>query len=146
MVIAARAQSEQEQLLGKGEGIRALTVGLAQAEALRKQVMAYGDPRLYAMVMAAQAMSHSQQPLVPERVFVTGGADGDGKTAPAGGNPLQMLLNLLLANQTAFAPAGTDEGAPLQAASEKVIGDLMSGIAGAATTQEAPTPAPTTAA
>ena len=145
VVIAARAQSEQEQLLGKGEGIRALTVGLAQAEALRKQVMAYGDPRLYALVMAAQAMSQSQQPLVPERVFVTGGGtDGDGKIAPAGGNPLQMLLNLLLANQTAFAPAGTDEGSPLREASEKVIGDLMSGITGAAS-QPAPASAvPTT--
>ena len=128
MVIAAKAQSEQEQLLGKGEGIRALQVGLANAEAPRKQVLAYGDPCLYAMVMSAQAMAHSQQPLVPERIFVTGGTDADGKGGALNSNPLQTLLTLLLANQTTFAAPGVDEGSPMAAMSDKVVGDLLNGI------------------
>ncbi|MCX5660476.1 MAG: SPFH domain-containing protein [Planctomycetota bacterium] len=143
MVIAAKAQSEQEQLLGKGEGIKALQVGLAQAEALRKQVMAYGDPRLYALVMASQALSKSEQPLVPERVFVTGGgANGDGKAGGGADNPLQTLLNLLLAKETAFAAKNAEEGSQMQAMSDRVVKDLMDGMAGVVSaTPAAPPPA-----
>lgn len=97
-VMEAKAKSEQEILLGKGQGTKALQVGLAEAESMRRMVAAYGDPRLYSLVKAASAISQSAQPLVPERVFVTGG--GDGAKSP---NVLDTLLTMILAQNTTFA-------------------------------------------
>lgn len=103
-LIAAEAASKSEVLRGKGEGSKALQIGLAEAEALRRKVAAYGDPRLYALVIAAGELADSAQPLVPERVFLNGG-NGD-KTSSV----LETLLSMLLASNTSLgnlAPAGT---------------------------------------
>ena len=54
-------------------------VGLSEAAVLFQRIASYRDPRLYAMSLLAEQLSKSTQPLVPERVFVAGGAGGDGR-------------------------------------------------------------------
>ena len=50
---------------------------------LLRKIASYGDPRLYALSRVSEHLSHSTQPLVPERVFMAGGratANGNGST------------------------------------------------------------------
>jgi hypothetical protein len=49
-------------------------------------------------------LSRSQQPLVPERLFVTGAKGEDGLTA-SGGGLLGTLIGLVTAEKTGFADA-----------------------------------------
>jgi uncharacterized membrane protein YqiK len=103
-LVTARAQSEQRILAGKGEASGAMQVGEAEAEVLRKKIAGFGDPRLYALSVVAESLSHSTQPLVPERMFVTGGGGGAGE---GGGNAglLGTLLGLLMAEKSGFGLA-----------------------------------------
>ncbi len=125
MIIDAKAQSERETLISKGQSVRALQVGLAQAEALRNQVLAFGDPRLYALTKAMEALSVCSQPLVPERVFVSAsgstGTPGEASANPLETGPVQMLLKLLLADKTAFAPALQPLSPEAQSLKEELI-------------------------
>ena len=99
-ILAANAQSESQILIGKGEGTKVLQVGIAEATALQQKVRSYGDPRLYALVMASESIRQSNQPLVPQKMFITGGG-GDSKQGS--GNVLNTILELLLAENTTFA-------------------------------------------
>src|SRR5207302_6503905 len=76
LVVTATAESQQRVLAGRGEGSRVLQIGLSEAAVLLRKVGSYGDPRLYALAQAADQLAHSSQPLVPERVFVAGGENG----------------------------------------------------------------------
>ena len=106
-IIEANAKSQQEILLGKGEGQRRLQIGLSEAISLQQKVNAYGDPRLYAVVLAAERIAKSRQPLVPERVFAQGGHSENGKdNGGAGNNPLNTLLSIVLADATVFQQRG----------------------------------------
>ena len=108
-VVLAEADSRRQILAGKGEGQRVMQVGLSEAAVLMRKIASYGDPRLYALERAAAQFAQSNQPLVPERLFVSGhngSANGDGAssvTSLAG-----QLLQLLLAEGTAFR--ATDNG------------------------------------
>jgi uncharacterized membrane protein YqiK len=131
MVIDATAQSEREMLISKGQSTRALQVGLAQAEALRNQVLAYGDPRLYALTKAMEALAACTQPLVPERVFVSGSGSGGGPGSSGTENPLesgpvQMLLKMMLADKTAFGLS--EPNPPLTPEVKRVKDDLMASV------------------
>ena len=117
-VLTAEAASREKILAGRGEGQRALLVGLSEAAVLMRKAAALGDPRLYALSVVAEQLARSSQPLVPERLFVAG-ADGAGSPAGPGG-PLGMLLNLLVAEKAGFAPAD-----PPDAAGLKELGDRM---------------------
>ena len=75
-VVTAKAQSESISLEGKGESDKISMVGTSEADVLRKKVESFGDGKLYALSLVADAMSHSQQPLVPETVL--GGSSGEG--------------------------------------------------------------------
>ena len=50
-----------------------MQIGLSEASVLLRKIASFGDPRLYALSMVAEHLSHSRQPLVPERVFMAGG-------------------------------------------------------------------------
>jgi hypothetical protein len=50
-----------------------LQEGLAEASVLQRKIASYGDPRLFALTFAARELAQSQQPLVPERLFMTQG-------------------------------------------------------------------------
>ena len=78
MVVTAQAESQQRMLAGRGEGSRIFQVGLSEASVLVRKIQSFTDPRLYALSMVAQSLARSSQPLVPERVFIAGGAGGNG--------------------------------------------------------------------
>jgi hypothetical protein len=114
-VVTAEAESRQRILAGEGEAKRVAAVGEAEAAVLTRKVRSYGDPRLYAMAEAAKYLARSRQPLVPSRVFMSGGGgngEGTNGTGPRTGGALDVLLNLLIAERTGFAPdmPGGDEG------------------------------------
>ncbi|MFO1021420.1 MAG: SPFH domain-containing protein [Planctomycetales bacterium] len=105
LLVMADAQAKQAALLGEGEGKKAASIGQgegkriadignAEAAVLQQKINSYGDPRLYAMAIVAEQLRHSEQPLVPSQLFMTGGTDGNGQT-----NMLGMLLNILTAEK-----------------------------------------------
>jgi len=101
-VVTAQAESQQRILAGRGEGSRIAQIGLSEASVLLRKINSFGDPRLWALSQVAEHLSHSSQPLVPERVFVAGanGENGHG-TNPAQGM-LGLLINLLVAEKSGF--------------------------------------------
>ena len=68
---------------------------------LLRKIGSFGDPRLYALQLVAEQLAHASQPLVPERVFLSGGSDG--AATPTSGM-LGMLIQLLVAEKSGFAP------------------------------------------
>jgi uncharacterized membrane protein YqiK len=91
-VVTARAESESISLEGKGQSDKVQMVGSAEAQVLQKKVDSFGDSRLYAVSLVADALSHSQQPFVPETMFASGeGAQGTGM--------LGVLMSLLVAEK-----------------------------------------------
>jgi uncharacterized membrane protein YqiK len=104
MVVTAQAESQQRVLAGRGEGSRVLQIGLSEAAVLLRKISSFGDPRLYALQLVAEQLSHASQPLVPERVFMSG--NGDGAPTQASGM-LGMLLQLLVAEKSGFQPSET---------------------------------------
>jgi hypothetical protein len=86
----------------------------------RKKIEAYGDPRLYALNLVSEKLAGSEQPLVPERLFVMGGEGG----ADAGANAtglLGRLLAMLLAEHAGLDPAGeasSSRGSGVRAATD----------------------------
>jgi len=104
MVVTAQAESQQRVLAGKGEGQRILQIGLSEASVLMQKVTSYGDPRLYALALVAEHLAHSQQPLVPQHMFVAGAngaADGNASTT-SGQGILGTLISLLVAEKSGF--------------------------------------------
>jgi uncharacterized membrane protein YqiK len=104
-VVTAEAESRQRVLAGRGEGARVMQIGLSEASVLLRKIGSFGDPRLYALSQVAEHLSHSAQPLVPERVFVAGGghgANGDGKGDMASQGLLGLLISLLVAEKSGF--------------------------------------------
>jgi hypothetical protein len=107
-VVTAQAESQQRVLAGRGEAQRLMQTGLAEASVMAKKVASFGDPRLYAVTLAAEHLSHSNQPLVPERVFHTG-ADGAG-TGGSGQGLFGTLIGLMVAEKSGFKPYEAAEG------------------------------------
>jgi uncharacterized membrane protein YqiK len=101
-VVTAEAASRERILAGRGEGQRTMQVGLAEAAVLLRKVAAVGDPRLYALSTVAERLAKSSQPLVPERLFVSG---SNGDSAGGASGPLGLLLNLLVAEKAGVGPA-----------------------------------------
>ncbi|MFO0937275.1 MAG: SPFH domain-containing protein [Gemmataceae bacterium] len=98
-VLTAEADAKQKVLAGKGEGQKALQIGLSEAAVLMRKVASYGDPKLFALSVIAEKLSNSAQPLVPERLFVSGDSSKEA-------GPLAVLMNLLVAEKSGFAPTG----------------------------------------
>jgi uncharacterized membrane protein YqiK len=138
LVITAQAESQQRVLAGKGEGSRILQVGLSEAAVLLRKIQSYSDPRLYALAQVSTQMSHSTQPLVPERVFIAGGgspsANGDSTTASAGQGLLGTLISLMVAEKSGFNLA--EGGAPsvLQEFAERMAKQAMESMESSMTT------------
>jgi uncharacterized membrane protein YqiK len=101
-VLTAEAESRQKVLAGRGEGAQRLQVGLSEVAVLLQKIGSFGDPRLYALTLAAEHLSHSQQPLVPERVFVTGGESNGSATGGPTGGLFGTLIGLLVAEKSGF--------------------------------------------
>ncbi|MBN1911331.1 MAG: hypothetical protein JW818_16430 [Pirellulales bacterium] len=99
-LLIAEAGGQSRTLLGEGQSKRISLEGEAEAAVLAKKIASYGDPRVYALALATQYLSQSQQPLVPERLFLTGG--GSGSDGPTSQGLLGTLLSLLVADRTGF--------------------------------------------
>jgi uncharacterized membrane protein YqiK len=93
MVLMAKAESESTTLSGEGQANKIQKVGLAEAEVLQQKVSSFGDPKLYAMSIIADALSHSQQPLVPTTMISSGNSDNNGM--------LQTLMSLMVKEKVA---------------------------------------------
>lgn len=91
-VVTAQAESQSISLEGKGQSEKVSLVGTSEADVLRKKVESFGDPKLYAISLVADALSHSEQPLVPETMFSAGGEG-------AGNGMLGTLMSLLVAEK-----------------------------------------------
>ena len=78
VVVTAEAESQQRILAGRGEGARILQEGFSEASVLLRKIQSFSDPRLYALSIVAQGLAKCNQPLVPERVFISGGGGGAG--------------------------------------------------------------------
>jgi len=107
-VVLAEAESKQRTLAGKGAASERMQIGLAEASVLLRKIGSFGDPRLYALSVVAEHLSKSQQPLVPERLFVAGGAgtNGDGQASTNG--MVGLLFSLLVAEKSGFKLADDD--------------------------------------
>jgi uncharacterized membrane protein YqiK len=101
-VLLAEADSKQKVLAGRGEGAQKLQVGLSDVAVLLQKISSFGDPRLFALTQAAEHLSHSQQPLVPERVFMSGGESNGSTTGGPTGGLLGTLIGLLVAEKSGF--------------------------------------------
>lgn len=126
-VLAAEAESKRSELAGRGEGRRVMQVGLSEATVLLRKIGSFGDPRLYALSVAADKLSKSSQPLVPERLFVAGG--GDGKS---GQGMVGLLIDLLTAEKSGFKPAEDTENAELRKLAEKMSSEAVTSLQTAA--------------
>jgi uncharacterized membrane protein YqiK len=104
-VTRADGEGRVRELVGRGEASRIAQTGLAEAGVFLKKIQAYGDPRLFALNLVGDQMARSQQPLVPERMLMMGGADGGNGAPLAGLSLFGRLLSLLLAEK-----AGLDLG------------------------------------
>jgi uncharacterized membrane protein YqiK len=89
--VTAEANSRSISLEGRGQSEKTNLVGTAEADVLRKKVESFGDPKLYAVSIVADALSQSQQPLVPATML---GGGGEGQ-----GNMLSVLMSLLVADK-----------------------------------------------
>ncbi len=91
-IAIAEGHARANELLGQGEASKIAQIGEAEAGVSRLKVEAFTDPRLYALNLVAGELSHSTQPLVPERVVIIG---GDGQRAADTGlfqNIMQVLM------------------------------------------------------
>ena len=137
VVVTAQAESQQRILAGRGEGARILQEGLSEASVLVQKIQSFSDPRLYALSIVAQNLAKCTQPLVPERVFIAGGAGGSGTGgenmltgggAVAGSGVMGMLLSLLVAEKSGFPMAEHAAESQLSAFTEQMTRQAMESI------------------
>jgi hypothetical protein len=122
--LLAEADSKQKVLAGRGEGAQRLQIGLSEVAVLLRKIGSFGDPRLYALTQAAEHLSKSQQPLVPEKMFIAGGgSNGDGHGAQNG--LLGTLISLLVAEKSGFSPADGEGMGTIKEFAEKMAVEAM---------------------
>jgi uncharacterized membrane protein YqiK len=136
-VVTAQAESQQRILAGRGEGTRVLQIGLSEASVLLKKIASFGDPRLYALSVVADHLANSKQPLVPERLFVSGQQDDKGAS---GQGMLGTLLALLVSEKSGFELKDNPESAGLKDFADRMSKQVMESMETAAGTPGTPTP------
>jgi len=96
-VVLAESEGRSKAVVGEGESRRLSLEGEAEAQVQQRKIASFGDPRLYALAKVAEQLSASKQPLVPERLLITGGGDG-----PGGQSLVGTLLGLMVADKSGF--------------------------------------------
>ena len=110
-------------------------VGLSEAAVLLRRIASFRDPKLYAISLLAEQLSKSTQPLVPQRVFVSGsgggGTNGNGHgpvVEPAAGL-FGTLISLLVAEKSGFSMEKADPClADAEAFADRITKKAMSAI------------------
>ena len=138
MLVMAQAEAQQQQLAGRGEGQRQLQIGISDAAVLANKIRAFGDPRLYALTAAAEHLSRSSQPLVPQHVLMTGGAAGTDGTGNGVQGMLGTLLSLLVAEKSGFKVSEADAAGPLRDLTDRLSGQALESLQAAETAKPAP--------
>jgi hypothetical protein len=88
-------------------------------------IAAYRDPRLYALQLVSEKFANSRQPLVPQRLFMAGGNNGDGKdTSKSGISLMDTLIALILSEKTGL---NLTEAGPNVADLKKMMADFSVG-------------------
>ena len=127
-VLLAEADSKQKELEGRGEGQKVMQIGLSEAAIQLKKISSYGDPRLYALTLVADSLSASAQPLVPQRLFISGAGDGKGDQA-TGQGMLGLLVNLLVAEKSGLGGIGIDDADPLKRFADRMSEQVLETMA-----------------
>jgi hypothetical protein len=101
---------------------------------LLRRIASFRDPKLYAISVLAEKLSKSTQPLVPQRVFVSGnggGTNGNGHgpiVEPAAGL-FGTLISLLVAEKSGFSLEKADPClADAEAFAERITKKAMAAI------------------
>jgi uncharacterized membrane protein YqiK len=100
-IALAEGRAKAQALEGQGEASKITQIGQAEASVFAQKIAAYGDSRLFALRDVAEHFANSKQPLVPERLLVSGGPGG------SSGSLMHTLLTLLISEKT-----GTSFNAP----------------------------------
>lgn len=140
-VLLAEAAAKQKDLEGRGEGQKVMQIGLSEAAVQLKKISSYGDPRLYALTLVADSLATSVQPLVPQRLFVSGGGEGKGDQA-TGQGMLGLLINLLVAEKSGLGSIGIDEADPLQRFADRMSEQVLESMADPNTSETRPVDQP----
>lgn len=153
-LVLAEADSQQAILQGRGEAQRIMQMGLSEAAVLGQKVSSYGDPRLFVLARVGAALSKSTQPLVPERVFLSGAAGGGNGEANGAGNQLPgtlnapatsglvgMLLQILLAERSSFAGYDGVEADAVKELAAQLTRDALKNMVGTNGNAQLPTAA-----
>ena len=90
---------------------------------LLRKINSFGDPRLYAVNEVADRLAHSQQPLVPQRLFINGASGDDRTRRPRG--LLGTLLSLLVAEKSGFQSPERTEPEALQSLVDQMSGQAV---------------------
>jgi uncharacterized membrane protein YqiK len=126
-VVTAEADSRERILAGRGESQRIMQVGLSEASVLIRKIASFGDPRLFAIARVAEHLSHSKQPLVPERMFIAGGGGENGKAGAENGL-VGLLVSLMVAEKSGFAAADTPETKSLREFADRMTAQVMQSL------------------
>ncbi len=101
--LLGQGEGRSREAIGQGDAARIAQTGLAEAAVFLQKVRAYGDARLFALNLVAEHFAHSSQPIVPERLFVTGAQDNaQSGGALTGANVFSQLATLLVAERAGF--------------------------------------------
>ncbi|WP_406697743.1 SPFH domain-containing protein [Singulisphaera sp. Ch08] len=148
MVILAQAEAEQRTLAGKGEASKIAQIGLSEASVLLRKVQSFSDPRLYALTQVANQLANSSQPLVPQRVFMSGttGASSNGDSHHGSDNSAQglfgLLISLMVAEKSGFGLAEAEGAKSLEEYADKMTREAMAVPPPAATPNGVTNPKP----
>ena len=109
-----------------------------------QKVASYGDPRLFALSHVGTQLAKSTQPLVPERVFVSGGdgivarsaseGNGDGhfgngsSATIASTGLVGLLLQTLMSERTVFANSDSPEMASLKELTSRLTRETLANM------------------
>jgi uncharacterized membrane protein YqiK len=134
-VVSAEADARQRELSGRGEAQKIAQVGMSEVAVLLRRIASFRDPKLYAISVLAEKLSKSTQPLVPQRVFVSGNgggaANGNGHgpiVEPAAGL-FGTLISLLVAEKSGFSLEKADPClADAEAFAERITKKAMAAI------------------
>jgi uncharacterized membrane protein YqiK len=125
-IVTAEAESRQRALAGKGESQKLLQVGLSEASVLMQKIASFGDPRLYALAIVAEHLSHSAQPLVPNFMVGTSVASADGAGVGLGSQGLLgTLISLLVAEKSGLKVDGHAASPQVRELTEKITQQAM---------------------
>lgn len=127
-ITLAQGEAASKELIGKGEASRIAQIGQAEAAVVQQKVSSYRDPRLYVLNLVSEQFSKSAQPLVPQRLFVTGGGKEGDDSGGVNNGLVGQLLALLVSEKSNMGITSEEaKSEPLQAVVDKYAAKAAEG-------------------